>query len=76
MVVARHFPGGMSHALLTVSKMAKPFASQTVSEILDKRAKSIAPNTGKANKRATNLLQQYLVEKNEDSQFEHFSPKD
>ncbi|CAC5407418.1 KCTD1_15 [Mytilus coruscus] len=54
--------------------MAKRFASHTENEILDKRSKYIASSTEKANKRAGNLLREYLSEKNEDTHFEQYSP--
>ncbi|CAC5399004.1 KCTD1_15 [Mytilus coruscus] len=54
--------------------MAKRFASHTENEILDKRSKNIASSTEKANKRAGNLLREYLSEKNEDTHFEQYSP--
>ncbi|CAC5403754.1 KCTD1_15 [Mytilus coruscus] len=53
--------------------MAKRFASHTENEIFDKRSKNIASSTEKANKRASNLLREYLSEKNEDTHFEQYS---
>ena len=53
--------------------MAKRFASHTDNEILQKMLKSIPTTTERANKRAANLLQQYLAATSDDTQFELFS---
>ena len=55
--------------------MAKHFASHTDDEILQKRLKSIPTTTERANKKAANLLRQYLGETNDDTQFELFIPE-
>jgi DNA polymerase III delta prime subunit len=53
--------------------MAKRFASHTDDKILQQRLKSILTTTERANKRAANLLQQYLAATSDDTQFELFS---
>lgn len=50
----------------------KRFASHSNEDLLAKRAKAIPKNTSKANNSAASTLRLYLVEKNQDSNFEDF----
>lgn len=58
---------------MSILEISKRFASHTEYEILDKRSKCVPSTTEKANKRAANLLQEYLRENNNDEQFELFN---
>lgn len=54
----------------------KRFACHTEAEILVKRANVVPKNTAKSNKKSANMLRAYLTEKEEDPQFENYSPSE
>jgi len=52
----------------------KRFASHTEAEILEKRANVVPKNTTKSNKKSANMLRAYLSEKEEEPDFENYTP--